>query len=184
MGTSRRIAVIVGSLRKDSWNRRIAKELIGLAPDGLDCEIVEIRDLPLYDEDLEASPPAAGPRSAIVSIRRWPALRHARVHPLDPGRVKNAIDVGSRPSGKSIWEGKPAAIASASPGPTGGFGANHHLRQAVVFLNVPTMQMPEVYLGGVAKLFDESGVLVERTRSFLDRFMQAFAAWVETFRRA
>jgi len=184
MGTSRRIAVIVGSLRKDSWNRRIAKELIGLAPDGLDCEMVEIRDLPLYDEDLEASPPAA-----------WTAFRD-RIRPVDgllfvtpeynrsiPGGLKNAIDVGSRPSGKSIWEGKPAAIASASPGPTGGFGANHHLRQAVVFLNVPTMQMPEVYIGGVAKVFDDAGVLVERTRGFLDRFMQAFAKWVEMFRR-
>lgn len=185
MGTPRRIAVIVGSLRKDSWNRRIAKELIALAPDGLDCEIVEIRDLPLYSEDLEASPPAA-----------WTEFRD-RIRPVDgllfvtpeynrsiPGGLKNAIDVGSRPHGESVWEGKPAAIASASPGATGGFGANHHLRQAVVFLNVPTMQMPEAYIGGVAKVFDESGALAERTRSFLGKFMQAFAAWVEMFRRA
>ena len=174
----------MGSLRKDSWNRRIATELIALAPDGLACEIVEIRDLPLYDEDLEAAPPAA-----------WTAFRD-RIRPVDgvlfvtpeynrsiPGGLKNAIDVGSRPHGKNVWEGKPAAIASASPGPTGGFGANHHLRQALVFSDMPMLQMPEAYLGGVAKLFDDSGALVERTRSFLGKFMQAFAAWVDTFRR-
>lgn len=184
MGTTRRIAVIVGSLRTDSWNRRIATELIALAPDGLACEIVEIRDLPLYDEDLEASPPAA-----------WTAFRD-RIRPVDgilfvtpeynrsiPGGLKNAIDVGSRPYGKSVWEGKPAAIASASPGATGGFGANHHLRQAVVFLNVPTMQTPEAYIGGVTKLFDADGKLTdERTREHLRTFVQSFAGWVERLR--
>jgi chromate reductase len=181
MATSRTVAVIVGSLRKESFNRKISKELIAMAPAGLACEIVEIGDLPLYNEDLDESPPAA-----------WTAFRD-RIRPVDailfvtpeynrsiPGVLKNAIDVGSRPYGKSVWEGKPAAIASASPGPTGGFGANHHLRQAVVFLNVPTMQMPEAYVGGVHKLLDESGKLTdERTRKLLGKFMETFAAWIE-----
>lgn len=184
MDTTRRIAVIVGSLRRGSWNRRVATELITLAPAGLACEIVEIRDLPLYDEDLDASPPSA-----------WIAFRD-RIRPVDgvlfvtpeynrsiPAGLKNAIDVGSRPYGSSVWNGKPAAIATVSPGPTGGFGANHHLRQAVVFLNVPTMQTPEAYVGGVTKLFDSEGRLTdERTREHLRRFMQAFGAWVDRFR--
>ncbi len=184
METTRTVAVLVGSLRKESFNRKIAKALIALAPETLRCEIVEIRDLPLYDEDLEASPPAA-----------WTAFRD-RIRPVDailfvtpeynrsmPAAMKNAIDVGSRPYGKSVWEGKPAAIASASPGATGGFGANHHLRQAVVFLNVPTMQMPEAYIGNVHKVLDESGnVTDERSKALLGKFMQAFAAWIERFR--
>ena len=97
-----------------------------------------------------------------------------------PGVLKNAIDVGSRPSGKSIWDKKPAAIVSVSPGALGGFGANHHLRQSLVFLNMPPLQMPEAYIGGAAKLFDESGRLTNSsTRDFLSKYMQAFAAWVE-----
>ena len=94
--------------------------------------------------------------------------------------LKNAIDVGSRPSGKSIWDKKPAAIVSVSPGALGGFGANHHLRQSLVFLNMPPLQMPEAYIGGAAKLFDESGRLTNSsTRDFLSKYMQAFAAWIE-----
>jgi chromate reductase len=96
-----------------------------------------------------------------------------------PGVLKNAIDVGSRPYGQSVWDKKPAAIISASPGAIGGFGANHHLRQSLVFLNVPAMAQPEAYLGGADKLFDAQGKLAsDGTRKFLRDFMQAFAAWV------
>ena len=94
---------------------------------------------------------------------------------------KNAIDVGSRPYGKSVWNGKPGAVMSVSPGSLGGFGANHHLRQSLVFLNVPAMQQPEAYIGNAAKLFDDSGNLTnDSTRESLTKFMRAFAAWVET----
>ncbi|MGH8504595.1 MAG: NADPH-dependent FMN reductase, partial [Stenotrophobium sp.] len=97
-----------------------------------------------------------------------------------PGVLKNAIDVGSRPYGQSVWDGKPGAIVSASVGAVGGFGANHHLRQSMVFLNVPLLQQPEAYIGGADKLFDAAGKLVnEGTRGFLQKFMQAYAAWVE-----
>jgi chromate reductase len=97
-----------------------------------------------------------------------------------PGALKNAIDVGSRPYGKSVWDKKPAAVISVSPGAIGGFGANHHLRQSLVFLNMPPLQAPEAYIGGADKLFDESGKLTNSgTREYLSRFLQAFAALVE-----
>jgi chromate reductase len=97
-----------------------------------------------------------------------------------PAVLKNAIDVGSRPSGRSAWGGKPGAVISNSPGGIGGFGANHHLRQSLVFLDVWTMQAPEAYIGGVTKLFDAEGnVQVASTREFLEKFMASFAAWIE-----
>ena len=101
-----------------------------------------------------------------------------------PGALKNALDVASRPYGKSSWEGKPGAVISVSPGPIGGFGANHHLRQSLVFLNVPAMQQPEAYIGGAADLFDADGKLNnQRTRELLSKFVKAFAAWIEANRK-
>jgi len=175
------VAVVVGSLRKESLNRKMAKALIELAPDSLKLEIVEIGDLALYNEDLEADLPPA-----------WSTFRE-RVRRADavifvtpeynrgiPGGLKNAIDVGSRPYGKSAWDGKPAAVISVSPGAIGGFGANHHLRQSLVFLNMPVLQQPEAYIGGAAKMFDADGKLTNTdTRDFLSKIFAAFAAWVE-----
>jgi chromate reductase len=184
MASARDVVVFVGSLRKDSINRKVAKALIELAPPSLAMEIVEIRNLPLYDQDLDADPPAP-----------WKALRQ-RVKAAEavlfvtpeynrsvPGVLKNAIDVASRPYGQSAWKGKPGAVVSASPGAIGGFGANHHLRQSLVFLDVPVLQQPEMYLGGADKYFDAEGRLVkDDTRRFFERFLQAFAAWIETNR--
>ena len=97
-----------------------------------------------------------------------------------PGALKNALDVGSRPYGKSVWSGKPGAVVSVSPGAIGGFGANHHLRQSLVFLNVPAMPQPEAYIGGAAGLFGPDGALTnDSTREFLTKFMLAFAQWIE-----
>jgi chromate reductase, NAD(P)H dehydrogenase (quinone) len=181
--TTRRIAVIVGSLRKASFNRKMAKALISAAPPSLSCEIVEIGQLPLYnqDGDDEGRPPS-----------EWVAFRE-RMRLFDgvifvtpeynrsvPAALKNAIDVGSRPYGKSIWSGKPAAIVSVSPGAIGGFGANHHLRQSLVFLNMPAMQQPEAYIGGAANLFDDAGNLKnDSTRGFATEFVESFARWLE-----
>ncbi len=173
------IAVFVGSLRRESFNRKMAKSLMKLAPDSLNLEIVEIGGLPLYNQDLEDNPPTA-----------WIEFRE-RLKKFDgilfvtpeynrsvPGGLKNAIDVGSRPYGKSVWEGKPSAVVSVSPGAIGGFGANHHLRQSLVFLNMPAMQQPEAYMGNAADLFDESDNLInESTREFAVKFMQAFTRW-------
>jgi chromate reductase len=181
MSKQRDVAVIVGSLRKASLNRRMARSLALLAPSPLQLEIVEIGDLPLYDEDAESNAPAAWLRFR-ERIRRADAVLFVtpEYNRSIPAPLKNAIDVGSRPYGKSAWSGKPGAVVSVSPGPIGGFGANHHLRQCLVFLNVPTLQQPEAYIGGAAKLFDDEGVLNnEQTRDFLTGFMTAFAAWID-----
>ncbi len=174
------VAVVVGSLRKDSINRKLAHMLAALAPDSLKLQIVEIGELALYNQDLDESPPAPW-----IAFRQHILAADAVLFVTPeynrsvPAALKNALDVGSRPYGKSAWSGKPGAIVSASPGAIGAFGANHHLRQSLVFLNVPAMQQPEAYIGGADKLFDPSGQLTnDATRAFLQRFMQTFAAWI------
>src|SRR5947199_3889673 len=181
MSTTRDVAVFVGSLRKESFNRKMANALIAIAPEPLKLEIVEIRQLPLYNQDDDANPPAA---SAAFKQRVQKADAVLFVTPeynrSMPGVLKNAIDIASRPYGKSAWNGKPGAVISVSPGAIGGFGANHHLRQMMVFLNVPMLQQPEAYVGGAASLFDDKGNLTNPgTREFLGKFMRAFAEWIE-----
>ena len=180
MNTSRDVAVLVGSLRKESLNRKMARALIALAPPPLKLEIVEIGQLPLYNQDYEADPP---PEVVAFKQRLERADAALFVTPEYnrgvPGVLKNAIDVGSRPYGKSSWNGKPAAVVSVSPGAIGAMGANLALRMSFVFLNMPAMPQPEAYVGGAAKLFDDKGELVEATREFLGKFLQAFAQWIE-----
>lgn len=176
----KKIAVIVGSLRRESFNRKTARALMECAPDTLKPEIVEIAGLPMYNQDSDDAPPAE-----FVEFRE-------RIQGFDgflfvtpehnrsvPAALKNAIDVGSRPYGKNVWGGKPGAVVSVSVGAIGGFGANHHLRQSLVCLNVPVMPQPEVYIGNADKLFDASGALInEGTQKVLARFMKAYEAWV------
>lgn len=175
------IAIVVGSLRKESVNRKVALAMCALAADRLNCSIVEIGDLALFNEDIEATPPA-----------EWVAFKTAiaaadgilfvtpEYNRTIPGALKNAIDVGSRPYGKSAWEKKPAAIVTASPSGIGGFGCNHQLRQACVFLDMPVMQQPEAYLGGVTdKSFAEDGSLTDPALAkVVKRVAIAFADWV------
>ncbi len=179
---TKKIAVFVGSLRKESFNRKMAKVLIALAPESLKLEIIEIGGLPLYDQDYDDG---GNPPSALTDFREL-------VKPFDgvlfvtpeynrsvPAVLKNALDVGSRPFGQSVWDEKPGAVMSVSPGAIGGFGANHHLRQSLVFLDIPTMPQPEAYIGNAAALFDADGNIPnEGTRGFLKKFMGDFAAWV------
>ena len=177
----RDVAVLVGSLRRESFTRKMALALIGLAPPTLRLEIVEIKQLALYDEDLEQQPPASWV-AFRDRVRRADAVLFAtpEYNRSVPGALKNAIDVGSRPFGSSVWQGKPGAIMSVSPGSIGGFGANHHLRQSLVFLDVPVMQQPEAYLGNASKSFDETGTLTNpSTREFLEKFGQAFERWID-----
>jgi chromate reductase len=176
------VAVLVGSLRKGSFSRMMAHALAALAPEGLRLEIVEIRDLALYDQDLDGENPPAPWVAFRDRIRRADAVLFLtpEYNRSVPGALKNALDVGSRPYGHSAWDGKPGAVVSVSPGALGAFGANHHLRQSLVFLNVPVMQQPEAYIGGAGELFDAKGELTkEGTREFLSKFLQAFAAWIE-----
>ncbi len=174
------VAVLVGSLRRDSWTRKVARTLIELAPPELKLEIVETGELPHYNQDLEEHvPPAwAAFRKRMHAARAF-LFATPEYNRSVPGFLKNAIDVGSRPYGQSVWDGKPTAVISVSPGALGAFGANHHLRQMFVFLNMPTMQQPEAYVGGANKLFDDTGRMVnDSTREFLRKFMQAFAGWI------
>lgn len=185
---AKKIAVLVGSLRKDSYTRKVAKELAALAPPSLTFEFVDIGALPLYNQDLE--------EHGAVAPQTWTTFRQ-QVLACDgvlfmtpeynrsvPAPLKNAVDVGSRPYGSSVWGGKPAAIVSVSPGAIGGFGANHALRQSMVFLDMPLLQQPEAYIGGAANLFDADGKLTnDNTRQFLQKFGAAFAAWVDTTAR-
>ena len=185
MPETRDVAVFVGSLRRQSWTRRIAVALGRLAPSQLKLEIVEIGDLPLYNQDLETDTPPEPWTRLRNRIRAADAVLFAtpEYNRSVPSVLKNAIDVGSRPAGKAAWNGKPGAVVSVSPGALGAFGANHHLRQSLVFLDVPTLQQPEVYLGGVANLVDAEGNITnESTRAFLTKFMNAFAHWIEVQR--
>jgi len=182
MSTPRRVAVIVGSLRKESLNRKMARALAALAPPALQFELVEIGQLPLYNQDDDDQPSAA-----VTAFREQVAAADAVLFVTPeynrsvPGVLKNAIDIGSRPYGKSVWNGKPGAVVSVSPGAIGGFGANHHLRQSLVSLNMPTLPQPEAYFGSAGTLFDATGALTnESTRDFLKKFLDAYAHWVQT----
>jgi chromate reductase len=186
MDTVYDVAVVVGSLRKGSFNRKMAHALAEVSPASLKLEIVEIGNLPLYNQDLDSNPP-----SEWVALRGRIKSAHAVLFVTPeynrsvPAPLKNAIDVASRPYGHSAWNGKPGAVISVSPGAIGGFGANHHLRQSMVFLHVLMMHQPEAYISGADKLFDETGKLTnDGTRQFLQKFMQAFADWIATNSKA
>jgi chromate reductase len=179
---ARDVAVLVGSLRKDSFTRKIAKAIAGMGGDRLAFRFVEIGALPLYNQDLETEAPPAEWVKFRDAMRPVEAVLFAtpEYNRSVPGVLKNAIDVGSRPYGKSVFQNKPAAVVSVTGGALGAFGANHHLRQSLVFLDMPTLQQPEVYIGGVAKLLNEQGeVASEDTKKLLAKFVDAFAAWIE-----
>lgn len=178
------IGVFVGSLREGSFSRIIANYVSSLAPEEFKLQTIELGDLALYNQDLDdhGNPPEA-----------WTKFRE-EVKPLDgflfvtpeynrsvPAVLKNALDVGSRPYGESVWDGKAGGIISVSPGALSAFGANHHLRQSMVFLNVLTLQQPEAYIGNVTSVLDEKGEVVnEKTKAFLQNYMDAFVKWVNT----
>ncbi|MDQ2733393.1 MAG: NAD(P)H-dependent oxidoreductase [Pseudomonadota bacterium] len=186
MATTRNVAVVVGSLRKASFTRKLALAMKAMAPASLALEIVEIGQLPLYNQDDDANPPA---RSAAFKQRIGESDAVLFLTPeynrSVPGVLKNAIDIASRPYGKSAWDGRPAAVVSLSPGAMGAFGANHHLRQSLVFLNMPTMAQPEAYIGGAADLFDEHGAIKKpETKQFLEKFLAAFSSWIDKTAKA
>lgn len=176
----RDVAVFVGSVGKELLNLKLAHALIPLAPSSLALEIVPVGGLPLYNPDLDTVP-----------LPEWSALR-ARVKRADavlfvtpehnrsvPAAMKNAIDIASRPYGANAWNAKPGAVITASPGAIGGFGSNHHLRQMLVFLNVPAMAQPEAYIGHADKLFGpDSALISEGTAKFLASFLEAFEHWI------
>lgn len=176
----KKIAVLVGSLRKASFNRMTAQSLISLAPVTLKLALIELVGLPLYNEDLEETvpPPLLNFRERIQEVDGIIFVTPEYNRSI-PAALKNALDIGSRPMGKSIWNGKPAGVVSVTRGNLGAFGANHHLRQSLVTLNVPTMPHPEVYISNADSLFDPSGKLINApVHQLLETFVNSFAVWV------
>jgi len=182
-----KIAIIVGSLREASLNRKVARSICAMRNDNLECSMIEIGDLPLYNQDSDANPP-----EQYVRFRQQIAEADGVLFVSPeynrgiPGVLKNAIDVGSRPYGQSAFDKKPAAIVTASPGSIGGFGANHQNRQAAVFLNMPVMQQPEAYLGHVSDdSFDADGCLKEGPlKELVASLAHAFHDWVDMIHRS
>ena len=178
---TRKIAVLVGSLRKESFTRKLAKSLMLAAPPTLELEIVDISQLPMYNQDDETDAPPPTWTEFRNRIREADGILFCtpEYNRSMPAVLKNAIDVGSRPYGQAAWTGTPCAEVSNSPGALGGFGANHAVRQTLVFLNMPCMQMPEAYIGGIANKFDGEQLTDESLRGFLQQFMECYATWVE-----
>ncbi len=182
MKPTRKIAVLVGSLRKDSFSGGVAKALAGIAPAELALEVVPIGEMPFYNQDLETAEAPATWQAFRASIGAADGLLFVtpEYNRSVPAALKNAIDVGSRPYGHSVWNAKPALVVSQSPGLIGGFGANHHLRQSLMCLNVATMPAPEIYLSQSNKLFDADGQFASAdTQKFLAGVLAAFSAWVD-----
>jgi chromate reductase len=184
-----KIAILVGSLRKDSINRKVARSICALRGENLDCKIIEIGDLPLYNQDYDSAP-----QQPEQYVRFRDEMRAAdgvlfvtpEYNRSVPGVLKNAIDIGSRPYGQSVFDKKPAAIVTASPGAIGGFGANHHLRQSCVFLNMPVMAQPEAYLANVSEdNFDAEGSLKDGPfKDVVTKLADAFHDWVDMVQRS
>jgi len=176
------IAVLVGSLRKDSINKKVAAQLAALAPRALSLDVLDIGHLELYNQDYDlASPPsytAFRRRIAAADGIIFVTPEHNRSM---PAAMKNALDIGSRPFGQSVWDKKPGAVISASPSLQGGFGANHHLRQSLCCLNVYCMANPEVYLSQADRLFSEAGDLSEQGRLRLSAFIDSYVRWIGQF---
>jgi chromate reductase len=177
------VAVLVGSLRPKGYSSLLANALIGLAPDHLAPHVVGFGDLPLYIEDLEKDvPPAWAAFRDTMRAAQAVLFVTPEYNRSIPGGLKNAVDVGSRPYGQSIFSGKPAAVVSQSPGAVGGFGAHHDLRRSLVFLDMPVLQQPEMYIARSNELFDDKGaVKTDDTRKFLSGFMTSFGAWIDRF---
>ncbi|KEY19587.1 NADPH-dependent FMN reductase [Kaistella antarctica] len=179
----KKVALIVGSLRKESFNRKVANEFIRFAPDNLKLEIVEIKELSFFNEDIENNPPQEwldykkqlDDADAFLFVS-------PEYNRTIPGVLKNAMEIGARPPKENSWKGKPGAVVTVSPGLIGGLGANQTIREAAVSLNIPMMQQPEAYIGQIKDKLLEDGVTVnEKTEKFMKTFLEAFEIWVNRF---
>lgn len=180
---NKKIAIVVGSIRKESLSQSLAKNMVALLPEGYDAEFIKIDHLPLYSQDYDTANTPEQYKQFRDQVKDTAAVifvtpEHNRSY---PAALKNALDIGSRPYGQSVWNGKPALVVSQSPGNISGFGANHHLRQTLTFLNMPTLQQPEAYIAHTNKLIDEHGKITnEGTLEFLQNIIDAF---IELIRR-
>ena len=179
-----KVGIVVGSIREGSFSGRVAKALVGLLPEDYEATYLQIDHLPLYSQDSDENPPQVYQdfRDEVEALDTviFVTPEHNR---SVPAALKNALDIASRPYGANKWGGKPALIASQSPGAISGFGANHHLRQMLTFLDVPVVQQPEVYLAQTPELFGENGeFLKEGTEVFLQAAVDKFADLVNRYK--
>ncbi|GAB2459507.1 NADPH-dependent FMN reductase [Comamonas humi] len=173
------IAVIVGSLRKDSFNRQLANAVIKLAPQDFSLQIVPINELPLYNQDQDSAVPDVVNRFKDTIKQSQGVLFVTPEHNRSlPAAMKNALDQGSRPWGQSVWAGKPAGVMGISPGAAGTSMAQQHLRNVLAFLDVPTMGQPEMFLQMREGMFNADGSIAEASREFLQKWMDKYTAWV------
>lgn len=180
-----KIGVIVGSLRKDSFSKKVAHHAVNLIPENHTVEYFNIGDLPIYNQDFDGIGPVP---EGVNAFRDKATTMDAFLFVTPeynrsvPGGLKNALDIGSRPIEQSVWKGKPAAIISVSPGKLGGFGANHHLRQSLVFFDMPVVQQPEAYVGNIAQYLDGEGKIQnEYTNTLLDSVIAKFMLLIEKY---
>ena len=179
MATQHQIAVIVGSLRRDSLNRKLADAIVRLAPAEFEFTQPEIGDLPLYNQDDDANQATSVLRlKREVGAARGVLFVTPEYNRSMPGVLKNALDHASRPYGKSAWAGKPAGVLGVSVGAAGTALAQQHLRNTLAYLDMPTLGQPEVFLQAKEGLFDADGNIGEKSRDFLQGWMNAFVAWV------
>jgi chromate reductase len=174
------IAVVVGSLRKDSFNRQLANAIVKLAPSEFSFQQLEIGDLPLYnqDDDANQAEPVKRLKSKIAAAQGLLFVTPEYNRSM-PGVLKNAIDHASRPYGQNAWAGKPAGVLGASVGATGTALAQQHLRNVLAYLDVPTLGQPEAFIQVKEGLFDSAGNIGEQSRKFLQGWMDRYVAWVK-----
>ncbi len=180
MSARPRVGVMVGSLRAQAYSRQLAAAIVTMGSAKLDATVIDWSPLSIFDQDLESAPPPPW-QTFRAAIRDCTAILFVtpEYNRSIPGGLKNALDVGSRPYGQSVWRGKPAAVVSNSPGKLGGFGANHHLRQVLAYLDMPVLAQPEMYIGQVERLLGDDGEPAnDDSRKLIATFLDAFAAWI------
>src|SRR5947209_13782436 len=177
------IAVVVGSLRKDSFNRKLANAVVKLARPEFSFKQMQIGDLPLYNQDDDANQSEAVKRlKAEIKAAQGVLFVTAEYNRSIPGVLKNAIDHASRPYGQSAWAGKPAGVIGTSGGAIGSALAQQHLRNMLAYLDMPTLNQPEAFVQFKEGLVDDKGhITVDATRQFLQKWMDAYVAWVKRF---
>lgn len=176
------IGLLVGSLRKEANSKKLAQNIIAMAPKGFSFRIIEISDLPFYNQDFDdfnQAPPAYSRFRNDIKALDGVLFITPEYNRSMPAVLKNALDVGSRPYNDNAWRNKPAGVLSNSIGAIGGFGANHHLRQCLSFIDMPTMQQPEAYIGNIKSgFFDDQGIIADqRTREFVQNFIVSYVSW-------
>ena len=177
-----KIAVVVGSIRKESFNRQLAEALGKLAPKDVEWKLLRIDDLPLYNQDDDGSPtPEVTRLRNEVKAADGVLFVTPEYNRSIPGVLKNAIDHASRPWGKSVWAGKPAAVIGVSVGAIGTALAQQHLRNVLAYLDMPTLGAPEAFIQAKDGLFNADGSIGEQSREFLQSFVDRFVGWVKRF---